>query len=116
MRKHGTAEWKHATGLLSAKETSKILGICQTTLRNWTRQGRVASVVIARSRRWRLRDVERLIDDSTMLSWWPISTNGGNHGGGRRRWQRRRGRVFGDALDDEPEADDDWPAGEQCPH
>lgn len=91
-------------GLLTVQQVADLLEISEGTVRAWTKRGMFPSVVLgSRTRRWRRADVERLVDDSVMVSWWPTTKNGGFKG---TRRQRRRGRVFGDVFDDDLEADE----------
>ena len=93
-----------AEKLLTARQAAEILGIAQSTLRAWTRDGRLPSVVLGtRTRRWREADLERLICESETWAWEPLTGNGGYKG---RRRHRRRGRGLDDAFDDDLEPDE----------
>jgi len=61
---------KEKTLLLTARQTCRILGICQRTLYYWSSgpSPRLPSVRIAHSRRWVLGDVKRLIDNGKIAA------------------------------------------------
>ena len=63
--------------LLGIKETAKILGVTQQTLRNWDKWGKLKSVRTPTNRRkYRIEDIDNIINNK----WCDYATKSNNRG------------------------------------
>lgn len=84
-----------AKGLLNVRDTARLLGVHENTVRNWERNGVLRAVRLPGSgyRRFALGDIERMRDEM----WRELAP--ATEGPTIRRTRRRTGHVIsGDAL------------------